>query len=209
MPSQYSGAAVGLVTACGSRAPRERSRLVRGPEADVGNARVDVDDRTTQEHVHPKNAQGERRPLTACRIRDKPEICKHGFMKDHLIHEHPRVICAGLAETLGLASKGRRNAVGSIEPSRNSGSINGTVPAIAVGTGNNNDIKIPYRVPIMPQTHEKSCSKACCENNSLEDVVRAVEASQSAQVGYHCDYCNKRQPVGVAEGKEWAKGHHI
>ncbi len=38
-------------------------------------------------------------------------------------------------------------------------------------------------------------------------MITAVETSQSAQVGYHCDYCNKRQPVGVAEGKEWAKGH--
>eukprot|EP00959_Pyramimonas_sp_CCMP1952_P080323 1678706-Pyramimonas_sp.AAC.1 len=106
-----------------------------------------------------------------------------------------------------MAWKGRRNAVGSIEPSRNSGSINGSVPAVAVGTGNNNDIKVPYRLPITEKTHDESCSESCFEKASLEDIVRAVEASQSAQVGYHCDYCNKRQPIGVAEAKEWAKGH--
>eukprot|EP00959_Pyramimonas_sp_CCMP1952_P399056 8361989-Pyramimonas_sp.AAC.1 len=46
--------------------------------------------RARQEHVHPKDAEGTRRPLTACRTKEKPDVCKHGFMKDHLIHEAPR-----------------------------------------------------------------------------------------------------------------------
>ncbi len=82
---------------------------------------------------------------------------------------------------LGLPSKGRRNAVGSIEPSRNSGSINGGVLAVTVGTGNNNDMKIPCRMPITLETHDTSCTESCYETCGLDDVVRAVEASLSAQ----------------------------
>ena len=160
-----------------------------------------------QEHIHPRNADGVRRPLAACRRKDKPHECKHGFMKDHLIASQPRPLCRELAERCSLPSKGRRNAVGSIEPSRNSGSINGTVPAIAVATGDNNDNEIPYRLPITEQTHEASCDGNCHNEQSLEDIALVVESSQAAQVGYHCDYCCKGQPVGAAEGKEWSKGH--
>ena len=170
-------------------------------------ADVDSITQARQEHIHPKNADGERRPLAACRTKDKPDECKHGFMKDHLLADHPRLICRGLAEKLSLPSKGRRNAVGSIESSRNSGSINGSVPAISVATGDNNDIKIPYRLPITSQSHDVGCDGTCPKEQPLEDLISAVESSQSAQVGYHCDYSNKRQPVGVAEGKEWGKGH--
>ena len=79
---------------------------------------------------------------------------------------------------------------------------------MAVGTGDNNDIKIPYRIPITAISHEAECSSQECQSclsdgAHLSRMIRAVEASQSAQVGYHCDYCNKRQPIGVAEAKEW------
>ena len=143
--------------------------------------------------------------MAACRRTDKPHECKHGFMKDHLIASQPRLLCRELAERCSLPSKGRRHVLGSIEPSRNSGSINGTVPAIAVATGDKNDIKILYRLLITEQTHEASCDGNCHNEQSLEDIVLVVESSQAAQVGYHCDYYCKRQPVGVAEGKEWSK----
>ena len=42
---------------------------------------------------------------------------------------------------------------------------------------------------------------------SRADLVEAMEASQAAQVGYHCDYGTKRHPCGVRECKEWTKGH--
>ena len=74
-----------------------------------------------QEHVHPRDSDGVRRPLTACRSRDKPDECKHGFPKDHLIATAPRLLCPALAKELGFKTSGRRNAVGSIEPPRQSG----------------------------------------------------------------------------------------
>ena len=160
-----------------------------------------------QEHIHMKDAKGVRQPLTACRSKDKPDKCKHGFMKDHLICPEPRLLCPALARKLELSVAGRRNAVGTLEASRGSGSVNGCIPAVTVGSGDNNDIKVPYRLPILRQTHEKCCEQRCFEKESMQSVIDAVEASQSAQVGYHCDYANKRQPLGMHEASEWVKGH--
>ena len=159
-----------------------------------------------QEHIHMKDAKGVRQPLTACRSKDKPDKCKHGFMKDHLICPEPRLLCPALARKLEFSVSGRRNAAGSLEASRGSGSVNGCIPAVTVGSGDNNDIRVPYRLPILRQTHEKCCEERCFEKESMQSVIDAVEASQSAQVGYHCDYANKRQPLGMHEASEWVNG---
>jgi hypothetical protein len=159
-----------------------------------------------QEHIHLKNAKGVREPLTACRSKDKPENCKHGFEKEKLIYPKARVICQGVAENVGLSYKGKRNAIGSLEAARNSGSLNGAVPALSVASGDNNDIKIPFRFAITEATHEASCSRTCPQTTSLREIIKAIEASQAAQVGYHCDYANKRQVIGLRECREWCKG---
>ena len=39
------------------------------------------------------------------------------------------------------------------------------------------------------------------------NIVVAAQMAQDAQVGYSCDYQNKRNPVGIHEAKEWMKGH--
>ena len=155
-----------------------------------------------QEHIHPNGL-----PLTACRTKDKPTECKHGFMKDHLICPEARLLCNCIANELGFATAGRRNAVGSLLPSRTSGSVNGTIPSFAVGSGNNGDIKVPYRLPILETTRDAVCKERCFEKQSVDAISEAVDDSQAAQVGYHCDYCNKRQPIGLHECREWAKGH--
>ena len=119
--------------------------------------RVDIDRvmNLRQEHIHPKDSSGKRRPLTACQTREKPDECKHGFPKEDLVCEHPRVLCAGLANRLGLPAKGKRNVVGTILPSRSSGSLNGAIPALLVGSGDNNDVKHFTRLVISEHTHAK------------------------------------------------------
>ena len=76
-----------------------------------------------------------------------------------------------------------------------------------VGARDNNDIKIPYRLPINAITHDKECKEECINKATTHDITKAIDDSQAAQVGYHCDYCNKRQPIGVHELREWMKGH--
>ena len=62
-----------------------------------------------QEHIHPKDRKtGQRVPLNACRRKDKPDECKHGYFKDHLIHARGRVLFKGLAQKLNLPWKGKR-----------------------------------------------------------------------------------------------------
>ena len=160
---------------------------------------------TTGAHT-PPGLQGQRHPLTARRSREKPDGCKHGFPKTTQTCDHPRIFCTGMATRLGLPGKGKRNAVGTFLPSRSSGTLNGAVPALLVASGDN-DIKNPTRLVISSKTHDKECEENGAQSNNLTAQVKAMEASQAAQVGYHCDYCNKRQPVGIHECKEWAKGH--
>ena len=127
-------------------------------------------------------------------------------MKDHLICSETRLLCNCIAKDLGFATSGRRNAVGSLEPSRTSGSVNGTMPAFAVASGDNGDIKVPYRLPLLEATQDAACKERCFEKQSIDAISDAVDDSQAAQVGYHCDYCNKRQPIGLHECREWRRG---
>jgi hypothetical protein len=92
--------------------------------------------------------------------------------------------------------------VGGIEASRGSGSVNGCIPTATVGSSDNNNIKVSYRLPIMLQSHEEQCKERCFEKTSREEMIDGVEKSQSAQAGYHCDYANRRQPLGLHEACE-------
>ena len=180
------------------------SELIEDAEVWKASYDDDLDEvmQKRQEHIHPHG-----KPLPACRTKEKPDECKHGFMKDKFRHKEPRFLCECVAKDLGLSIKGRRNVIGSFLPSRGSGSLNGGMPGITAGSRDNNDIKCPYRLPTMRGTCDAACSGACFDTKSVASIIEAVDRSQSAQVGYHCDYSNKRQPIGMHECREWAKGH--
>ena len=74
-------------------------------------------------------------------------------------------------------------------------------------TGDNSDVQLPYRLPLSKETHDHDCLEQCVNEMDEEFVVTAAQIAQDAQAGYDCDYCNKRQPVGCNEVKEWCKGH--
>lgn len=128
-------------------------------------------------------------------------------MRTTKVSDKCRLVCRGVAEAVGLPFKGKRNAIGSILPPRSSPSVNGAIPAVLVAAADNCDVKLPYRLAITDELHEASCSESCPQNSSLESIVDAAEGAQAAQVGYHCDYGNKRQPVGMHEAKQWSRGH--
>ena len=67
-----------------------RESLRREGRQWLASYREDLDrvTRYRQEHIHPKNHKGERKPLTACQTKDKPNECKHGFFKDNLVESH-------------------------------------------------------------------------------------------------------------------------
>ena len=164
-----------------------------------------------QHHIHLVSADGKKRlPLTCCRRRDKPKECCGGFPKDVQILKEERavVVCPGLAKKMKLATKGRRNALGSISGPRNEGNVSGTHGAWAVALGDNTDVQLPYRLPITRGTHSEFCQDENCVGDAADEtLMHAAQMAQDAQVGYSTDYSNKRSASSTNECKEYQKGH--
>ena len=160
-----------------------------------------------QHHVHVMNAKGERVPLSHCRRADNPSKCKGDFPRDWLVDEAV-VLCQGLMRRWNMPLGGRRNRLASLHGPRNEENVNGTHTVLAAGTGTNTDVQLPYRFPITPETHAAICDEDCVARANLADVIDIAQRSQDAQVGYACDYQNKRAARSCNEVKECAKGIH-
>lgn len=161
-----------------------------------------------QHHVHVMGDDGERKPLTHCRRKDDPTKCKANFPRTgELCLTQPAVICRGLASKCGLPAKGARNVLGCIKGRRNDEWLNGTHPAMSVALRCNSDVQLPYRLPITEESHADTlCS--CLAQHGVDDadMVFGAQVAQDSQVGYCCDYANKRGPIAVNETKEMMKG---
>ena len=163
-----------------------------------------------QHHVHIMDEKGVRRPLTSCRRRDKPAECKGGFpqtMQTDPNQKKAVVVCEGLAKKMHMPHQGRRNKIGSLHGPQNEANLDGTHGALLVAGGFNTDVQIGYRLPIMEETHCANCTGNCVAESDLASVAAAAQVAQDAQVGYSCDYQNKRNPIAVHEVKEFMKGH--
>ena len=69
-------------------------------------------------------------------------------------------------------------------------------------------MQAPYRFAVTEATHVSSeCTDATCTAAKLSTVIDAFQIGQDAQVGYTCDYCNKRAARSCNEVKECIKGH--
>ena len=161
-----------------------------------------------QHHVHlpAEHPGGPRMPLAHCRDPKDPELCKAGFPRTAHQIEETVLVCAGLAQKMGMPSKGRRNCIGSLHGPMNDPNINGTHPALLAGLRCNSDVQVPYRFPIASSLHSKLCSEDCVEHHDEEELIWSAQVRQNAQAGYACDYQNKRLPIAVHEITEWQKG---
>ena len=114
-----------------------------------------------QHHVHPWNsAKKARLPLPACRRKNAPNKCKHGFPK--VPNPRCRVICRGNARKFGLSTRGRRNALGTVlgrrqDPCR-------TVPATASTPPPCGGCSAPWRKQLAGPL---STSQGTCRSRSL------------------------------------------
>ena len=69
-------------------------------------------------------------------------------------------------------------------------------------------MQLPYRFAVTQDTHDdQACKDPQCIAATVESVIDAFQTSQDAQVGYTCDYCNKRAARSCNEVKECIKGH--
>ena len=98
---------------------------------------------------------GERRLLNSCKGTKNTTECKSGFPLNTQLSEKPFLVCHCVAEQRELPHKGRRSAIGVVLPSRNCAWQNAGPPAWLAFFGDNGDIMLPHRLPILLETHEK------------------------------------------------------
>ena len=107
-----------------------------------------------------------------------------------------------------MPSTGRKNLSGALHGPMNEANINGTHPAMLVTQVCNSDVQLPYRLPITKESHSPLCplGERCLHKCNVSSMVNAAQLAQDAQVGYACDYQNKRQPCGCNEVRECCSG---
>ena len=115
-----------------------------------------------QHHIHIPNEKGERLPLTHCRRKDNPKVCKADFPRTKWLTASPVVLCKCLLDEMGMPSSGRRNKIGSLHGPMNNEWLNGTPPAMLAAHGFNSDVQLPYHLPICAETI--TCDGKCLES---------------------------------------------
>ena len=78
----------------------------------------------------------------------------YGFPLTSDLTDEALIICPCVAIERDLPMKGPRGCIGAVLELRNEAWVNPCPPAWIALTGNNGDIKLPLRVPILPETHE-------------------------------------------------------
>ena len=108
-------------------------------------------------HIHPLVDEdiGERRLLNSCKGSKKKDECKSGFPLENEMSPEPFLVCPCIASSRELPHKGPRTAIGVVFPSRNDAWQNAGPPAWLAFFGDNGDVKLPHRLLILPETHEK------------------------------------------------------
>ena len=127
---------------------------------------------------------------------------KHEFPMDQRLTDTPLVVCGGIAKDKGLKVSGQRSSLGTILGRRNNPWLNGTARAFVTVFGFNTDVSPNDRLPIMEETHEQRCSKACVGNVSIASIACKAQRSQTLTMGYFSGYIVKAQPVGRYELKK-------
>ena len=172
------------------------------------NEHVQTIQELKQNHVHTLNAKGERVPLAHCRRAENPNKCKSDFPRTLWLIRKAVVLCKGLMKIMGMPSGGRRNRMGSLHGPRNDEDLNGAHPAMCAFLQTNSDIQLPYRFAITKRTHDDSiCSEHCYDYINAAEIIQSFQCCQDAQIGYTCDYQNKRAARSCNEVKECVKGH--
>ena len=117
-------------------------------------------------------------------------------------------VCSGLVKRYGFKGSGRRCMLGAIVTGRKNEWLNGSHPVLLANLPFNSDVLVPYRLPLMPQTHSTRCElEGCLEMHSVSDIMKVLEQSMRDQIGYISDYVTKKQPVAISEVDRFIRGH--
>jgi len=167
-----------------------------------------------QHHWHDTDKEGKDIPMKYCRIKTKHVggcNCKMGFPRQVAIangviqkdkYRH-RVVCPGIAKSLGLRCSGRRNALGSIVGRRLCKWFSGTSAVMAKVFKSNTNVQVPYRVPITGDTHDKDCtSEKCLSPKTRRRQFLIGQRAVKQMLGYFGGYISKKQKIGRFELKQ-------
>ena len=103
--------------------------------------------------------------------------------------------------------------LGAALPVRNNAWLNAGPPAWIAFSADNGDIKFPMKLPIIPETHEKTRlfdinRQTCCEGVSDLDLFYQTQATQAMAAGYFGGYTAKMQDIGRLELQRMEKTLH-
>ena len=152
-------------------------------------------------HIHPLQADGQRRPLKSCQPQKRPTECKGGFPLENEMTNEALLVCPCVAAARALPLSGPRGRTGTILPCRNHAWLNAGPRAWLIVAGANGDVKLPMRVPIMKETHEVLFYdvRRCYGPENALDLAYEVQVGQSVTAGYFGGYSAKMQLVGKKE----------
>lgn len=154
-------------------------------------------------HIHPlvDGGSGERRPLSSCFSKGNNKDCKSGFSLHNQMTDEALLICPCIAQERDLPMKGPRGCIGSIMQVRNEPNLNACRPAWTAFSGDNGDIKLPLRLPMLPETHEAHLYdvRRCCSDANMMELAFQVQTGQTAVAGYFGGYSANMQDIGAKE----------
>ena len=114
-----------------------------------------------QHHVHLRNPDTHiREPLGSSKRKGNPKLCKADFQIIKWLVRRAVILCTNLLQQMGLSTRGRRCQLGSLHGPMNHESINGTHSAMLAALRCNSDVQLPYRFPIITESH------CCCHCKS-------------------------------------------
>ena len=77
---------------------------------------------------------------------------------------------------------------------------NGTTRAWSCLIRSNTDVQHADRIPIVKETHESCCDRACADTQTLQHMLRETQLTQNQLRGYFGGYMAKNVLVGYFEG---------
>ena len=119
-----------------------------------------------------------REPLTACRRKDNPKLCKGDFPRTLWLIEKAVVLCQGLINRMVMALTRRKSKFGALQVSMNQESQNATSSAMLVLHRCNSDVLLPCRFPITAETHnDVHCGEAFVSSLDPNVILQAAQSS--------------------------------
>ena len=110
-----------------------------------------------QHHVHRYNAETkEFEPLTGCRRKDKPNLCKADFPRHRWLTSTSHVLCPCTLAEFDMPVSGRKNRLGALHGPYSHAWLNMTHPALLAALRCNSDVQLPYRLPVTCGTCKSS-----------------------------------------------------